>query len=157
MIFKEGKFENCHDMSTRITIMWGTIKQGLDPKLVKSLSLVTSVRHESQTRGEQIDFSRTYLYTDIFRVFTLNKYYEVNVSHKGRLYSPKWMNFRKTSKRPLTPPPAPSFRKTMLRFFREVLKLQRNFSDWSDPPPFSENSSFLPPFFRKFIVFSPPN
>ena len=31
------------------------------------------------------------------------------------------MNFRKNSKRALTPPP-PSFRKTILRFFREILK-----------------------------------
>ena len=29
-------------------------------------------------------------------------YYPVG---KGRLSSPEWMNFRKTSKRPVTPPP----------------------------------------------------
>ena len=56
-------------------------------------------------------------------------------SFKEWFYGPFWMNFWKTSKRPLTPPA--SFRKTMLRFFAT------NFSDWSDPPPFS----------RKFIVF----
>ena len=67
--------------------------------------------------------------------------------NKGRLGSPKWMNFRKTSKQPLSSPPPPSFRKTMLRFFREVLKSETFFSQnegggskavWSF---FSENSS----------------
>ena len=36
------------------------------------------------------------------------------------------------------PLPPPSFWKTMMRFFAT------NFSDWSDPPPFPENSSFFP-------------
>ena len=36
---------------------------------------------------------------------------------KGRMTSPKLMNFRKSSKRPLTPPP--HFRKIMLRFSRQ--------------------------------------
>ena len=63
--------------------------------------------------------------------FTLG-YKRFNVG-KGALTGPFWTNFRKTSKRPLTPPP--SFRKTMLRF------LAPNFSDWSNPaPPFPENS-----------------
>ena len=35
---------------------------------------------------------------------------------EGRLASPKRMNFRKSSKRPLPPPP-PHFRKIMLQFF----------------------------------------
>ena len=36
---------------------------------------------------------------------------------KGRMASPKLMNFRKSSKRPLTPPP--HFRKIILRFSRQ--------------------------------------
>ena len=42
---------------------------------------------------------------------------------KGRLTVPFWMNFRKTSKRPVTPSPAPPlFPKTVVRFFLDVLK-----------------------------------
>ena len=40
-----------------------------------------------------------------------------NWSSKGRMTSPKRMNFWKSSKRPLTPPP--HFRKIMLRFSRQ--------------------------------------
>ena len=68
------------------------------------------------------------------------------------------MNFRKTSKRPLTPPPT-LFSETILRF------LQRNFSGWSDPLLFLYQKSAkkffgsekTPPWpsevFRKFIKF----
>ena len=45
---------------------------------------------------------------------------------KGRLPVPNLMNFRKTSKRPLTPT-QPYFRKTMLRFFREAQKFATKF------------------------------
>ena len=38
---------------------------------------------------------------------------------KGSFTLPKRMNFRKGSKRPLTPPPA-HFRKVMLQFFSEI-------------------------------------
>ena len=38
---------------------------------------------------------------------------------KGRIPLPKRMNFRKSSKRPLTPPPA-HFRKVMLQIFSEI-------------------------------------
>ena len=67
------------------------------------------------------------------------------------------MNFRKSSKWPLTPPPY--FRKTMLRF------LQRNFSGCSDPTLFLYRKSatkffgseMTPPpsseAFRKFIEY----
>ena len=42
---------------------------------------------------------------------------------KGRLTVPFWMNFRKTSKWPVTPSPAPPlFPKTVVRFFLDVLK-----------------------------------
>ena len=44
---------------------------------------------------------------------------------KGRFFGPFWMNFLKTSKQPVTPPPPPSFRKTIMHFFAT------NFSDWS--------------------------
>ena len=43
------------------------------------------------------------------------------------------MNFRKTSKRPLTPPPY--FRKTMLRFFREAQKFATKFIRIGVTPP----------------------
>ena len=71
------------------------------------------------------------------------------------------MNFRKTSKQPLTRPPY--FRKTMLRFFATKffgvqrphpisLTKKRNeiFRIGNDPPPHSE-------VFRKFIEFGPGN
>ena len=66
---------------------------------------------------------------------------------KGRLPVPNSMNFRKTSKRPLTPP---YFRKKMLRF------LQRNFSECSDPTLFLYRKSatkffgseMTPPFWK---------
>ena len=48
-------------------------------------------------------------------------FYPVSKANPG---PPKRMNFRKTSKRPLTPP---SFWKTMLRFFWEVLKSATKF------------------------------
>ena len=42
---------------------------------------------------------------------------------KGHLTVPFWMNFRKTSKRSVTPSPAPPlFPKTVVRFFLDVLK-----------------------------------
>ena len=42
---------------------------------------------------------------------------------KGRLTVPFWMKFRKDSKRPVTPSPAPPlFPKTVVRFFLDVLK-----------------------------------
>ena len=62
------------------------------------------------------------------------------------------MNFRKTSKRPLTPPPHPIFGKKCCAFVREIgarsafpLPKKRNiiFRIGNDPPPirkFSENS-----------------
>ena len=50
--------------------------------------------------------------------------------NKGRSRVPFWMNFRKT----------------MLRFFREARKFATKFIRIGvTPPPFSENSSFLPP------------
>ena len=71
-------------------------------------------------------------------------------AHKGALPGPKSMNFRKTSKRPLTPPP-PYFRKTMLRFFRDAQKFATKFIRIGvTPPPFSENSLFLPPQNARF-------
>ena len=41
---------------------------------------------------------------------------KVHIFHKGRLCSQKWMNFRKTSKRPLTPPTHPIFGKQCCAF-----------------------------------------
>ena len=41
------------------------------------------------------------------------------IHFKRRLPLPKRMNFRKSSKRPLTPPP--HFRKIILRFFQEYM------------------------------------
>ena len=52
---------------------------------------------------------------------------------KGLLPGPNSMNFRKTSKRPLTPPPY--FRKTMLRFFREAQKFATKFIRIGVTPP----------------------
>ena len=77
---------------------------------------------------------------------------------KGSLTTPKRMNFRKSSKRRLTPNP-PHFRKVILQFFSEIhdrsivykyngKNLQYKFLDWKWPP--------LPPpleLFRKFIRF----
>ena len=72
---------------------------------------------------------------------------------KGRLPLPKRMNFRKSSKRQLTPPLI--FRKVVLQIFSEIhdrsivyngKNLQYKFLDWKWPPPlwnFSENSSVL--------------
>ena len=66
---------------------------------------------------------------------------------KGRSRGPFWMNFRKTSKRPLTPPPPrPRFGKLCCAFFGRPENLQRNSFGLAWPPPFS----------RKFIVFTPP-
>merc|ERR550532_2534341 len=65
---------------------------------------------------------------------------------KGRAALPKRMNFWKSSKRPLIPPP--HFRKIMLRFFSGIhdlrsvyngKNLQHKFLDWN----FSKNSSVL--------------
>ena len=74
--------------------------------------------------------------------------------HKGSRPLPKRMNFRKSSKRPMTPPP--HFRKIMLQIFSEIhdrrivyngKNLQQIFLDWKWPLPplwnFSENSSVL--------------
>ena len=67
---------------------------------------------------------------------------------------PKRMNFRKNSKRPLTPPP-PHFRKIILRFFQEFMTEEPflmakicNINFWigNDSRPPLE-------FFRKFIRF----
>ena len=60
---------------------------------------------------------------------------------RNNLFSPEsqiWMNFRKNSKRHLTPP---LFRKTMLRFFSEDTKICNEiFRIGVTPPPFPENS-----------------
>ena len=58
---------------------------------------------------------------------------------KGRLTVPFWMNFRKTSKRPVTPSPAPPlFPKTVVRFFLDVLKSATKIfgSEMAPSPPF---------------------
>ena len=58
-------------------------------------------------------------------------------SNKGRLPVTDLMNFRKTSKRPLTPPPPPPyFRKKMLRFFWEARKFATKFIRIGVTPPF---------------------
>ena len=67
---------------------------------------------------------------------------------KGSLSIPKWMNFRKISERPLSPP-RPFFGKFHCDFFRKpvapALNLQWNFSDRKWPPPFLK-------FFWKFMT-----
>ena len=63
---------------------------------------------------------------------------------KGLLSVPYLMNFRKTSKRPLTPHPI--FGKQCWAFFGRPKNLQRN----------SFGLAWPPPFFRKFIVFTAP-
>ena len=74
---------------------------------------------------------------------------------EGQLPRPNSMNFRKTSKRPLTPPPHPIFGKKCCAFVREIgarsafpLPKKRNiiFRIGNDPPPHSE-------VFRKFIEY----
>ena len=76
---------------------------------------------------------------------------------KGRMALPKRMNFRKNSKRPLTPFPHPSliFGKSYSGFFQEYMTEEPfimakicNINFWivNDPPPFwnfSENSSIF--------------
>ena len=76
-----------------------------------------------------------------------------DVQTQGRLPLAKRMNFRKSSKRQLTPPLI--FRKVVLQIFSEIhdrsivyngKNLQYKFLDWKWPPPlwnFSENSSIL--------------
>ena len=51
---------------------------------------------------------------DFFYYLSKTRWYTA----KGRLPLPKRMNFRKSSKRPLTPPP--HFRKVMLQIFSEI-------------------------------------
>ena len=73
--------------------------------------------------------------------------------NKGSLSSPKWMNFRKISKRPLTPPS--SFSENHIAIFSEIhdqsiayngKNLQYRFLDWKLPPGplrnFSKNNPF---------------
>ena len=69
---------------------------------------------------------------------------------KGRFYGPFWMNFRKTPKRPLTPPPPPTlFSENYVALFATTffgvqrphpfsLPKKRNeiFRIGNDPPPF---------------------
>ena len=61
------------------------------------------------------------------------------------------MNFQKTSKRPLTPPPALVSENYVALFSGGPKICNEIHSDWRDPPPFSENSSFLPP--QNFLFF----
>ena len=88
----------------------------------------------------------------IFHTHYLYGYTQPHV-HKGRVASPKVMNFWKSSKRPLIPPP--HFRKIMLRFFPEYMTEEAfimakicNINFWigNDPPPLLE-------LFQKFISF----
>ena len=68
---------------------------------------------------------------------------------KGSLSIPKWMNFRKISKRPLIPPP-PLFQKNSLRFFPQTgctrTKFAMKFFRWEMTPP-------APPFWKKILRF----
>ena len=66
---------------------------------------------------------------------------------KGQLPATDLMNFRKTSKRPLTPH---SIYIYVALFLGGPKICNEIHLDWRDLPPFSENSSFLPPQnFRK--------
>ena len=93
---------------------------------------------------------------NFFRCIHWTKNYTTTETHlnKGRRPLPKLMNFRKSSKRPLTPPP--HFRKVMLQFFSEIFdqsivyngkNLQHKFFGLKMTPlplwNFSENSSVL--------------
>ena len=54
---------------------------------------------------------------DLHMIFNISRTFPCTLDSKGRMVSPKLMNFRKSSKRPLTPPP--HFRKIMLRFSQQ--------------------------------------
>ena len=74
--------------------------------------------------------------------FTISKLCVREAPRKGRLNGQFWMNFRKTSKRLLTPPPA-LVSENNVAFFREVLKSATKFFGLEWPPL----------LFQKFIVF----
>ena len=73
-------------------------------------------------------------------------YILVQICTKGRSPGPNLINFRKTSKRPLTPPSPPIFGNLVAFFFQEARKLATKFIRIGvTPPPFPKIHRFYPP------------